>query len=97
MGIKKTVNYKGFNPEYMAITAVSFDEVVSDKIKVTLSLYKDRATKAANIQDRLPTKTVEMPLSDFLEIISQVKQLCYGYIATQEEYKDAEPVLEEGQ
>lgn len=98
MGIKKSINYKKFNPEYMAITGISFDEAVSYKVRVTLSLYKDREAKQEAIaRNRIITDVVEIPISELESLITEVKNKCYPKIEETEKYSDALPVLEDGQ
>lgn len=44
MAIKKTIDFKGFDPNYWAITTI-MDNKVENKTKVIVSLYKNRATR----------------------------------------------------
>lgn len=52
MALIKTVNFKGYEPCYWAITTIQ-DNKIDNKTKVILSLYKDKATRIA-----LPTATI---------------------------------------
>jgi len=46
MGFIKAVDFKGFNPNYWNVTTLA-DNKATGKTTVTLSLYKDKATRTA--------------------------------------------------
>ncbi|MCX6265879.1 MAG: hypothetical protein NTW16_00775 [Bacteroidetes bacterium] len=63
MGLIKSINFKGFLPEYWNITSIS-DNKATDKTTVIVSLYKDLATRAADPLATIATLEYILPGCD---------------------------------
>ena len=75
MALKKTINFKGYTPEYWAIVAATYD-IINAKTRVILSLFKDEQTrrddpKAAISNSEFLIEGIDRPRADLYAAIRQ--------------------------
>lgn len=60
MGFIKPTTYKGFSPRYWSITSLR-DDKLTNTTEVTVSLFKDRATRMAEPSATITTLVFTLP------------------------------------